>query len=112
MKVLVSTTSVLLCCAASLLAQDRPSLGPGLQPFVSVDAPLVALTHVGLMDGTGAPFRSDQTIVIEGNQIQAVGAYADVEIPECGSERSSTQPHRRLMMRRRYWMNTCIKHWE
>ena len=49
-------------------------LSAEVKAFVSVDAPVVALTHVRVMDGTGGPAREDQTLVISGGKIQAVGA--------------------------------------
>ena len=57
-----------------LSAQGR--FTPGIQPFVSVDAPVVALTHVRVIDGTGAAPLADQTIVIAGGKIQSVGGAA------------------------------------
>ena len=51
------------------------------QQFVAVEAPVVALTNVRLLDGTGAPAREGQTIVIEGDRITAVGATGDVQVP-------------------------------
>lgn len=62
--------------------QERPSIGPGLRPFVSVEAPLVALTHVTVVDGTGGPVRDDHVVVIEGGRIKAVGPTAEVFIPD------------------------------
>ncbi|MGH9488252.1 MAG: amidohydrolase family protein, partial [Terriglobales bacterium] len=44
-------------------------------------APVVALEHAWLMDGTGAPAQPDQTIVIEHGRIQAVGPAASVSVP-------------------------------
>jgi len=49
--------------------------------FVSVDAPVVALTHVRVLDGTGAPGRPDQTIVIRGGRVDAVGDTKAVRVP-------------------------------
>src|SRR5262249_16000788 len=46
--------------------------------FVSSDAPVVALTHVKVIDGTGAPTMDDQTIVIQSGKITAVGKNATV----------------------------------
>jgi len=46
--------------------------------FVSVEAPVVALTHVRVVDGTGGPAREDQTLVISGGKIQALGAALSV----------------------------------
>ena len=42
------------------------------QQFVRVDAPLIALTHVRVIDGTGAPAVDDQTILISGGKIQSI----------------------------------------
>ena len=68
-------------CAATLTAQQRPPLPPGVAPYVSVNAPLVALTHVRVVDGTGAPARDDQTIVIRGERIDAVGPTSSTRVP-------------------------------
>jgi len=62
-------------------AQERPEPGPGLRPFVSVNAPIVALTHVRLLDGTGAPALENQTIVLSGARIQAVGPFGETRVP-------------------------------
>ena len=41
--------------------------------FITIDAPLIALTHIRVIDGTGAPAREDQTILIEQGKIKAIG---------------------------------------
>ena len=53
-------------------------LSPDVKALVSVDAPVVALTHVRVIDGTGGPVREDQTIVISGGKIASVGAGAAI----------------------------------
>ncbi len=55
----------------AVLAQGR--FAPGLKPFVTVDSAVVALTHVRVIDGTGAAAREDQTILIDHGRITAVG---------------------------------------
>jgi hypothetical protein len=67
--------------ASPLGAQERPATTAGVQPFVAVDAPVVALTHVRLVDGTGAPARDDQTVVVSGTRILAVGPSASMPVP-------------------------------
>ncbi len=57
------------------------SLGLYAQPFVRVNSKTVALTHVRVIDGTGGPEKSNQTIVISGGRIQAVGTSGEVQIP-------------------------------
>jgi imidazolonepropionase-like amidohydrolase len=58
--------------AAALQAQER-TIPPAVRPFVSIDAPALALTHMQLVDGTGAPAGADQTLVVRGGVIEAVG---------------------------------------
>lgn len=48
------------------------TLSPGVQKFVKVNAPLVALVHVRVIDGTGAPAKDDQTIVVQEGKIVSV----------------------------------------
>ncbi len=68
-KAWISALSFL--AAAALAAQ---TLSSDVKAFVTVDAPVVALTHVRVIDGTGGPAREDQTVVISGGRIQALGA--------------------------------------
>src|SRR5579864_8639298 len=64
--------AVLLCSELSF----AQTLGPDVLPFVKVNAPVVALTHVRVVDGTGAPAREDQTIVVRLGKIESVGTAA------------------------------------
>ena len=43
---------------------------------------MFALTGVRLVDGTGAPPRADQTIVVERGRIAAVGEASQVSVPK------------------------------
>jgi len=47
-----------------------------------VDAPVVALVHVRVIDGTGAAPRADQTIVLRDGMIDALGDAGKVKIPD------------------------------
>src|SRR5688572_22300403 len=66
---------------AALAAQGASSLSPEVKAFVTVDAPVVALMHVRVIDGTGAPPADDQTVVIENGKIGAVGKTGAVRVP-------------------------------
>lgn len=70
------------CCLAvsSVTWAQKPSAQ--VQPFVKVDTPLVALTHVRVIDGTGAAARDDQTLVLANGKIRSVSAAASAEIPK------------------------------
>jgi imidazolonepropionase-like amidohydrolase len=70
-----------LCLTAPLHAQQPAPLPPALAPFVTVNEPIVALTHVRVVDGTGAPARTDQTVILDGTRIGSVGPFASTTIP-------------------------------
>lgn len=73
--------ALLLLTAIGLYSQTPASLSPAVREFVVLDAPVFALTHVRLIDGTGAPAREDQTVVVSGGKILALGDAAVVRIP-------------------------------
>jgi imidazolonepropionase-like amidohydrolase len=68
---------VLACCP--LCAGQTPSLE--VRKFVKVDTPVVALTHVRVIDGTGAAAREDQTIVLNRGKIESVGDASAATLP-------------------------------
>ncbi|MCC6317072.1 MAG: amidohydrolase family protein [Gemmatimonadaceae bacterium] len=68
------------CVPALVTAQER-QLSPQVRTFVSVDAPIVALTNVRVIDGTGAAPRENQVVLIEGERIRATGPMGSVTIP-------------------------------
>ena len=51
MRTPLAATFLLFFCLPSVPAQ---TLSPGVRRFVTVDAPVVALTHVRVIDGTGS----------------------------------------------------------
>ena len=55
--------------------------GIGIRQFLAFEAPVVALTHVRVIDGSGQPAKEDQTVIIEADRITAVGAADSVTIP-------------------------------
>ena len=74
-----------LSCAVGLaapLAGQRPLPGSEAAVYVAVDAPVVALRDVTLLDGAGGPVRRNQTVVLQGSRIAAVGARDVVAVPE------------------------------
>jgi len=64
---------------AGYAAAERPAaLSPDVQRFVVIDAPRVVLTHVRVIDGTGAPPLADRNVVIENGRIASIGPGASV----------------------------------
>jgi imidazolonepropionase-like amidohydrolase len=51
------------------------------QQFIRVEAPVIALTHVRVIDGTGAAPREDQTILISDGKIQSLAPSATATTP-------------------------------
>src|SRR5579863_1854880 len=58
------------------------TLSPEVQAFVKVKGPVVALTHVRVIDGTGAAAREDQTVVINRGKIEWVGDASAASVPK------------------------------
>src|SRR6202453_1881854 len=59
-------------------AAQTPELSKTVKPFVRVNAAKVVLTHVRVVDGTGAPAVEDENVVIQAGKIVAVGKGTDV----------------------------------
>jgi imidazolonepropionase-like amidohydrolase len=74
--------AALICFLASFGLASGQKLSPEVRPFVKVDAPLVALTHVRVIDGTGAAPRENQTIVLSNGKIASMSDAADATVPK------------------------------
>ena len=80
-RVSLLACGLILAACPFMAGQSASSLSPEVRQFVKVDAPVIALTHVKVIDGTGAPARSDQTVVIAEDKIQTVGDAATASVP-------------------------------
>jgi hypothetical protein len=74
--------------ALSSLTTAFPLLPAGAQQnpnatanFVKVTAPVIALTHVRVIDGTGAPARENQTLIIRDGNVADIGDASRVVAP-------------------------------
>ena len=72
---------VLLILPAAAAGQSADELQENARQFVQYGDPVIAITGVQVVDGTGAAPRSGQTVVIADRRIQAVGPDGEVEIP-------------------------------
>ena len=66
---------------ALLASLAAPLQAQSVDFFVSVRSETVAITHVHVVDGTGAPPADDQTVIFEEGRITAIGPAASVPIP-------------------------------
>ncbi|MES2126519.1 MAG: amidohydrolase family protein [Pseudomonadota bacterium] len=68
-------TLAVLTLFASVAAQAQTP-GPEVRKFIAFDQPLIALTHVRVIDGTGAPAQEDRTVVLKNGRIESIGNSA------------------------------------
>lgn len=66
MKITITLLFILAVFGSALAQADRAQ-------FIRVEAPVIALTNVRIIDGTGAALLEDQTIVIADGKIQSIG---------------------------------------
>lgn len=71
-----------LLLPAVTVCQTKAPLSPAVTAFVKENAATIALTHVRVIDGTGAPARADQTLIIADGKIAALGDSGSVKIPD------------------------------
>ena len=71
---------VALAASLTLLAQ-RPTLSDNVNAYVRVNAPIIALTNVRVIDGTGAAPRDRQTIIIKAGIVADIGDATRVAAP-------------------------------
>ena len=74
---IVTALLLLVGIAAGSVAQGPTER----QQFIRVEASVIVLTHVRIIDGTGAPARDDQTIVIADGKIQSIGGSTPADVP-------------------------------
>jgi len=70
------------CCLISARVVSAQSLSPQVKAFVKVDSPVVALTHVRVIDGTGAAAREDQAVVISKGKIESLSDASSANLPK------------------------------
>jgi imidazolonepropionase-like amidohydrolase len=78
LRAAVEMTKPCVLLAATLISACS-SANP--DQFVRPMAPIVALAHVRVIDGTGGPGKDDQTVIIEGGRIFALGDAMTVNVP-------------------------------
>jgi hypothetical protein len=64
--------SLLATLAAAPIQAQTPTLSPDVLRYVKVNAPSVLLTHVRIIDGTGAAPLEDESILIENGKITSI----------------------------------------
>lgn len=73
---------VMLALLALAAQAQRLAIADNVKGFVAVDAPVVALANARVIDGTGAPPRANQTLIIQDGNIAEVGDAGRVAVPQ------------------------------
>jgi len=72
---------LLLCLTSLSWRTYSQQLSSAVKQFVSVNADTVALIHVTIIDGTGAPAKNDQAVLIIKGRIAKTASSKDIAIP-------------------------------
>ena len=81
-RLICSLGIIFLMASAMSIALRAQGRGSAQQrQFIKTDAPVIALAHVKIIDGTGAAPSEDQTILISGGKIAWMGSAAQASIP-------------------------------
>jgi imidazolonepropionase-like amidohydrolase len=75
----IATTVFLFFAALVKCLAQTPA--PERQQFIRAEAPVIALAHVRVIDGTGSAPLEDQTIVIADGKIKSISTAATANIP-------------------------------
>ena len=67
---------------AVAVVHAQPQNPGAITNFIKLDAPVIALTNARVIDGTGAPPRAGQTLVVRNGDIAEIGDASRVKPPE------------------------------
>ena len=85
-KTLASACVLVAACVGLVAAQRGQGAGgrgggPNA-PYAKVAGDVIAITHVRVIDGTGAAARPDQTLILRGGNVAAMGPAVSTAVPE------------------------------
>jgi imidazolonepropionase-like amidohydrolase len=73
--IVIAPSAIVVALGAQAPNPNAPS------NFVRFQAPVIALTHVRVIDGTGGPVRDNQVLILRDGNIATVGDAASVTLP-------------------------------
>src|SRR6266849_8615274 len=72
----------IVSCLLTMNLVSGQTISLQVHQFLKLDAPVVALTHVRVIDGTGASARDDQTIILSKGKIESVADAGSASVPK------------------------------
>jgi len=81
-RLLLAVVAIQVAGGVNHASAQRAAQWPqGMRSLITHDAPVIAITNVKVIDGTGAAAREGQTVVIDNGRIIAVGPAASTRPP-------------------------------
>jgi len=78
----MKTRFILLLIICSFTSMKAQQFSKRVSDFISVNAAVVAITNVTIIDGTGTTPKTNQTIILNNDRIDDVGDTTSITIPE------------------------------
>src|SRR5580765_5444957 len=79
---MIARVTLLFLATLALAGAQPATFSTAVRGFIKVDAPVVVLTNARVIDGTGAPAKENQTLVLRGGNIAEMGDASRVRPPE------------------------------
>lgn len=67
--------------ATAILVSQGPTLSQNVRQYVRTSAPVIALTNVRIIDGTGQAARERQTVIVRDGLIAQAGDASSIPLP-------------------------------
>jgi imidazolonepropionase-like amidohydrolase len=81
MGVVIGMVGMVGLLISTVVAQSVNSLSSEVRDYVKVNAPIVALVHARVIDGTGSAVSDNQTVIIRDGKIQSVTEDRSASLP-------------------------------
>jgi len=78
----MKTRFILLLIVCSFTSMKAQQFSKRVSDFINVNAAVVAITNVTIIDGTGTTPKTNQTIILNNDRIDDVGDTTSITIPE------------------------------
>src|SRR5437868_1631550 len=74
-------TLLVIFMAYAVLQVNSQAFSEQVTPFIKIPAGTIVLTGVKIIDGTGSAAKENQSVLIRGDRIAAIGNAKDISIP-------------------------------
>jgi len=78
----VNMKKIIICIYLIATCLKAQTFSEEVKKIISIDTNIVAITKVGIIDGTGSPLKPNQTIIFSNGKINQLGSYNEIKIPK------------------------------